>query len=48
MLKAVEFWELRYNTKYQEWIDKVNRAWGCNVTAPNPVEVDIDEGYWSN
>lgn len=48
MLKAVEFWKLRYDTKYQEWMDKVSRAWGCNVTAPNPVEVDVDEGYLSD
>ena len=48
MLKAVEFWKLRYNTKYQEWMNMVNRAWGCNVTTLNPVEVNVNKEYLSN
>jgi hypothetical protein len=54
MLKAVEFWKLRYDAKYQEWIGRINEArsqefaqvWACDETPPNPVEVD-DEGYSS-
>ena len=44
MLKAVEFWKLRYDTKYQEWMDKVDNAMGYNPPNPN----EVDEGYSSD
>ena len=31
MLKAVEFWKLRYDTTYQVWLDRFSRVMGCVV-----------------
>jgi hypothetical protein len=45
MLKAVEFWELRYDTKYREWNDRINRAVHEHLNPSNSDEVD--EGYSS-
>jgi len=46
MLRAIQFWQLFYDTKYPEWTDKVNRTWGVNSSLLNVDE--IDEGYWSD
>jgi len=47
MLRAVEYWKLRYNTTYQDWKNKFDRAMGYyGPTTPDPA--DIDEGYSSD
>lgn len=34
------------DTKYQEWIDRVTKAWGYN---PSPLNLnEVDEGYTSD
>jgi hypothetical protein len=48
MLKAVEFWRLRYNTNYREWIDQYDRAMDPDYSSDEQIGVDeVDEGYSS-
>jgi hypothetical protein len=44
MLRAVEFWKLRYETTYPVWMDRFNRVMTVHSRDPD----EVDEGYSSD